>query len=756
MSFPKVRNWKPSDQDREHLPLAPWKKAVVLLGVLYSAGYYAWRATSTLNPEHPAYSWFFWACEVLGFASSLVFVYSSWRLRRRVSPAIKSNPTVDVMITTFNEGPEILVSAIHHAVAMDYPHKTYVLDDGRRPEIEKLAREMGAEYLTREDNKHAKAGNMNAALKKTRGDLVVNFDADGVPRRDFLLKTLGYFEDPQVALVQTPQTFYNLDSFQHLNHASEDQLWNEQSLFFDRIQAGRDSCEAAMCCGSGSVLRRSALEKIGGISTGTLVEDLHTSFNLHVAGYKSVYHAEPISYCLAPSSVGPYVVQRARWALGAIQILRKTAHQLFGPSPLTISQRIGYLSTLYYVAAIQRATYYVAPLLFVVWGLAPIDAPNWFVLPFTLNLASSIANYYILSRGRARLIMTEVFYMYVVWDYLKANVLGWLPINFKFRVTSKSPISRLPIIQLWPPVLITLIAIVSFSTALEQILETDFMANGVEPRMGLTLCFSWVYLVLGILALVVARKRPLFQDSYSFLDYRPLQIREVNGKGTPELAPGIAVAISDRSLRFIHLQGLRAGTRASILLDLPGHELELHCEVTRCHPVITQGQSPFFQIDLDYVKLPQEAKMVLMKYFFEDAAPRVMARGDTDRQLEEGPRKGPELRKTERLPSLLPVFVREIGGKGEARIGLLVDLSEAGARIKFPGKLDAQCEVEVQIPWTESVVKGQVMRCVRESGQVNPPHDIGIRFHQNIQLTPIQRSSVEAVKAALPEHYQAA
>src|SRR5581483_126573 len=165
---------------------------------------------------------------------------------------------VDVYITTYNEDPALLRSTILGAVHMRYPHETYVLDDGQRPEVRALAEALGARYLTRQDRTHAKAGNINHALTQTHGDFIAIFDADHVPYPQFLDRVLGRFADERVALVQTPQEFYNLDSV----------FW----------------------CGSNAVLRRAAIDSIGGIATETITEDIHTTIKLHRAGWRTAYH----------------------------------------------------------------------------------------------------------------------------------------------------------------------------------------------------------------------------------------------------------------------------------------------------------------------------------------------------------------------------------------------------------------------------------------------------------------------------------
>jgi cellulose synthase/poly-beta-1,6-N-acetylglucosamine synthase-like glycosyltransferase len=163
----------------------------------------------------------------------------------------------------------------------------WVLDDGRRRWVRKMAKSLGVGYRTRKDNMHAKSGNINAALPHVQTELVAVFDADHVARADFLTKVLGYFDDPDVALVQTPQSFYNTDSFEHMNWAQR--RFCEQDLFYRMLAESRNRWGAAFWCGTNSVVRVRALHEVGGVATNTVTEDIHTSVRLHRAGWKSVY-----------------------------------------------------------------------------------------------------------------------------------------------------------------------------------------------------------------------------------------------------------------------------------------------------------------------------------------------------------------------------------------------------------------------------------------------------------------------------------
>ena len=193
--------------------------------------------------------------------------------------------------------------------ALTYPHTTYLLDDGRRPEMEALAELAGARYLVRPDNSHAKAGNINAALGRTEGELVLMLDADHVPMPDALDAMVGYFDDERMAVVQSPHDFFNHDSVQHYAVGR-----HEQSLFYRVVCPGKDRHGAAYWCGSAALIHRQALLEIGGVATETIAEDFHTTIRMLRHGWKSRYHDEVLVQGLAPHDLDGYLLQRDRWA----------------------------------------------------------------------------------------------------------------------------------------------------------------------------------------------------------------------------------------------------------------------------------------------------------------------------------------------------------------------------------------------------------------------------------------------------------
>lgn len=345
-------------------------RGVALVALAYAVYYLVWRL-STLNLEALWLSWALWAAEGFGFITLFLFAFMTWRLVHPVAPRPRPDVCVDVFVPTFNEPIDILRGTLVACTRIGYPHRTFVLDDGGRDEVRVLADSLGCGYIARPEHKGAKAGNLNYALKHTEGELVAVLDADHVPLSNFLDDTIGFFDDPTVAVVQGPQVFYNLDSFQHSSPH-----WHEQKLFFHIIQPGKNRTSSAFWCGSPSVLRRSAIEAIGGVAEETVTEDLHTSIRLVRHGYRVVYIDRPLAVGVAPATIEDFLRQRFRWGQGAMQALRKD-NPLWAPG-FTIGQRLSFFaSTVIYFEGPQRLILFVIPVVVLLGGLLPIRAFGW-------------------------------------------------------------------------------------------------------------------------------------------------------------------------------------------------------------------------------------------------------------------------------------------------------------------------------------------------------------------------------------------
>jgi cellulose synthase (UDP-forming) len=412
-----------ADSTRHHL-VRPVQRFVIRAAMVTALGVYAaylsYRGLYTINVDALGFSLAVYAAEVHGFVSLFLYFHQVWALRGRRVVDPPEGLTVDVFITTYNEDVDLLRQTVRAAVAMRYPHRTFVLDDGRRPDVRALADELGCAYITRADNAHAKAGNWNNGFRHSGGDVIATFDADHVPRPDFLERTLGFFRDPRVALVQVPQQYHNLDSVQHRVSWRGRRMYSEQDAFFGLVMPGKDHWNAAFFCGTGAVLRREALLPHGGIKTDTITEDLHTSIELHAAGWKSVYLNEVLVTGLAPMDLKTFETQRLRWAEGNLKVA--TFINPLTARGLSLHQRISYAASLYHwTIGLPKLVFYLAPPWILFTGTFPIanyDAS--FLTLYLAFLATLIASYHLASHGRGRLLLDELFNMVSFFTLIRA------------------------------------------------------------------------------------------------------------------------------------------------------------------------------------------------------------------------------------------------------------------------------------------------------------------------------------------------
>jgi cellulose synthase (UDP-forming) len=302
---------------------------VAVSTLLVTLAYLTWRVGFTLGSD----LWIsipMWLLELHAFLGLVLFTFSLWDVDAIPphEPIAVTPLRIAVLITTYDEHREVLLPTVAAAVAMELAHETWLLDDSDRPWVRELANTLGARYLSRAVNAHAKAGSLNSALSHLDVDIVAMFDADHVANPSFLSKTIGYFNEPSVAVVQTPQDFYNVDSFEHDRNRSwlyrqrRSVPYNEQQLFYRAIQPGKNRWNAAFWCGTNAVLRVSALRDIGGVAEETVTEDIHTTLRLHRRGWRTVYHNEVLAFGLAARDASQYQSQRERWGTGAMQLLR--------------------------------------------------------------------------------------------------------------------------------------------------------------------------------------------------------------------------------------------------------------------------------------------------------------------------------------------------------------------------------------------------------------------------------------------------
>ena len=526
------------------------------------------------NPEAPLLSSLLLWAELFGVATLALHIFSTWSLMSRCAPKAAPGQKADILITTWNEPVEMLRNTLLAAKQVRHAGKIWLLDDGARREMRELSAELGVHYIARVDRSHAKAGNLNNALQHSDAELLAVFDCDHAPSPDFLEKTIGYFQDHKVAFVQTPQDFYNVDSFQHRGNRDTGEVWHEQTLFYRVIQPGKDRWNAAFFCGSCAVVRRAALDDIGGFATSTITEDLHTSLKMHKRGWWSAYHAEALAFGLSPANLEQYETQRLRWARGAMQVWSKEGF-LFTKG-LTLAQRLSYLgSTGTYFEGWQKAIVYFMPMVVIFTGWLPIvQIGPGFLLLFCLWMLSGMAVNEMVSRGYAKTLWMEEYNFFRYFTFIRATFALVVPLNWRFVVTPKGKVTSGRV----PTILIPQ-AIVGVGAFLALVFGTWLYNthSHLPPAVyAVTIVFLAYHLILAGKALDFAMKhRRQRRGSHRF----PLpMLVSLNTEGSRELV--VAEDVSSDGM-MLNRTDLSEGDTIEGTIPLPGEELQFRGSVVR-------------------------------------------------------------------------------------------------------------------------------------------------------------------------------
>lgn len=370
------------------------RKTLVVLTVIANIIYILWRIFYTV-PQGAGWISLFFAIglliiEVVGMGEMFVHFYGMTNIYIPELPQIDEDiyPHVDVMIATYNEPIDLVQKTINGCLRMEYPDLSkvhiYICDDGSRPEMEAVCVKMGVGYIKRAEHKHAKAGNLNNAMKFTTSPLLVTFDADMIPRHEFLMRTIPYFmkneqaikdgqepNHPNIGFIQTPQCFYNTDLFQFNLH-SENRIPNEQDYFYRDVQTAKNATNSVIYGGSNTVISRQALNDVGGFFTNSITEDFATGMLIQSKGYRCYALDTALASGLSPDDLKSLMKQRERWGRGCIQTGRRL--NLLALPGLTIGQKLSYLTSItYWYSSIKRFFYIMAPIIYAVFGIVVVE-----------------------------------------------------------------------------------------------------------------------------------------------------------------------------------------------------------------------------------------------------------------------------------------------------------------------------------------------------------------------------------------------
>lgn len=283
--------------------------------------------------------------------------FSSGIRRRRVSRAVHDAlvaayapaqyPRVDVFLPSAGEDIAILHNTYRHVSQLDWAGQltVYVLDDSARDTVRGAAAAHGFVYLTRPDRGHLKkAGNLKYGFDHSDGDFIAVFDADFVPRPDYLNELIPHFlEGDSTAIVQSPQYFDATGQMRWLERNAA----ATQEFFYRWVQPARDASRAAICVGTCAVYKRTALDASGGFAQIGHSEDVHTGVNLMKVGYHTKYVPINVSKGICPDNLKAFINQQYRWCSGSMSLLMDAN---FHRAPFSVRQKVCFWSGfLYYI-----------------------------------------------------------------------------------------------------------------------------------------------------------------------------------------------------------------------------------------------------------------------------------------------------------------------------------------------------------------------------------------------------------------------
>ncbi len=596
-----------------------WARFVVVTILLtLTVRYLIWRSMTTLNLSDPlngTISLMLFALEMLVLVSTGIQLFLMLNVRNRSLQAEqlqvtvikgKFRPTVDILIPSYDEPEFILRRTIIGCQAIDYEPKTvYLLDDTRRPHIKALTEELGCEYITRPTNEHAKAGNLNNALPQTNGELIVVFDADFVPTKNFLKRTVGFFQDEKFALLQTPQSFYNPDPIAH-NLGLEDILTPEEEVFYRQIQPIKDGAGSVVCSGTAFVVRRSALEEAGGFVTESLSEDYFTGIRLAAKGHHLAYLDEKLSAGLAAENIGAHITQRIRWARGTLQAF------FIDSNPLTIrglslKQRLAHLEgLLHWFTSFSRIYFLLMPLAYAFLNVLPlqttIEEIIYYFLPFYLVQLSVFS--WLNCRSRSGL-LSDVYSLVSAFP-LALTVMQVMisPFSSGFKVTPKGVESDQKIRFNWKLASPLIILFILTGISLWRCFGMTVM-NPEQHSIGLGWVWSAYNLFMLGVSLLILLDIPS-QDVYQWFNLR----RIVAVKFGEETIWGVTTKMSEVGLEMssTHLFTLPPHLESyPIKLELVEDKISLQGTIKA---LARSGDFPRLEIRFDNLTTEQNRKLI--------------------------------------------------------------------------------------------------------------------------------------------------
>ncbi len=707
------------------------RRFIAIISVAVTVYYLYWRVTETFNPNALWFSWLLYLAECFGFFTTLLFFFGVWKPITRTAPPPLEGRTVDVLIPTKSESISIVRKTLLACNDLKYPHRTLVLDDGEREEVKKLCEELGCVYIARTSHEDAKAGNLNHALEHTEAEFIAVFDADHAPLPHFIDRLIGYFKDDKVAFAQAPQEFYNVDSFQHRVDRKKKYIWGEQYLFFSLIQPGRDHWNAAYFVGSCTLIRRKAIDDIGGFATESITEDMLTSIRIHQNGWSSVYHNENLAFGIAAETIQPFHIQRRRWGIGGWQVFFK-ANPLFVRG-LSFSQRICYLGSLIYpIEGFQKLIFYATPPIALFTGILPMRALDIvYLLHFIPYFTISLFAFNEMSRGYGGHIMLEQFSMGKFTTYI-SSLFGFLfsKRSKKFQVTPKGMPSAAPYEYLFPQIIVFCISITAIAWALVHLL---LQLRHDEFIVAVNSLWALYNSGLGLAFYLYARRK-LYQrrESFRIPDALPvLYTHSSNGEKVRRFA--VADNLTKDGMSLFSIGEIPQAETLTIEIDLPGGE-KIEIEGVKVHEKsIPVNGHMLCRSGLKFTKALIERQDTLSRYLSELSVSKFLFDYDTryqtyiEKNLETA--KGYR-RRARRLDAYVPIYIPD--NDKTYSLGTIRNVSASGLLITARSEFTPGDQIRITAVLDADIVqlRGEVARIYRYECDNFPEYLIGVQLNK--------------------------
>ena len=594
-------------------------RLILILSLVFTGIYLLWRIIYSIpyaeGPIPIIANIILLLVEMLGAIESTILYENMMSIADHPLPVIEEDeyPDVDIFIATYNEPEELLRKTIHGCKMIKYPNKKkvhiWVCDDNRRASMKALAKEMKVGYFDRPDNEGAKAGNLNAAMARTSAPYVVTLDADMIPKSDFLLKTVPYFVDAEkknkympeesqihLGLLQTPQSFYDPDVFQHALY-SEKRVPNEQDFFYRTIEVAKTGSNSVIYGGSNTMLSRRAIEDIGGFYTKSITEDFATGMLIESAGYVSLALPEPLANGQTPHTFREHIKQRIRWGRGVIATTKQL--HLWTRKELSLSQKINYWSSyIYWYSPIKSMIFMLSPLLFAAFGI-PVFSCNWlelFVFWLPMYIIQDICIRFN-SKNRISLKWSGIYETSVMMHLFFPVIQETFGMSMStFKVTDKSgrPGKRQNDIKSMIPFLVMIgLTLIGFVRIFMMMSDTSFIS--------LAILTVWMirnlYFLIMVLFLIDGRDSD--QEVIRVVDAEPVTIKVAHGQLKGKVYEGVTTLMTDHKIRVYldDADDLKPGMPVDIDIDNFEYRAQMSGAVTDIH-VSSRGNQRTYTIEI--------------------------------------------------------------------------------------------------------------------------------------------------------------